>query len=125
MSLSPIDPDKRYRGPFSLEEIENAAGDFSEVLMRPAQSSSLGLSPDEKVLTTIGYRWACGCEALGAAGISNLKGCLWSPCKEHHAQGDWDGPAYGRLAEAGDEDTVVPRGVATLRPGEILVKRID
>ena len=113
-----------YRGFFSLEDIESEAGDFSHVIMRTFEPiADLGIPAGYKPLTTIGYRWPCGCEALGAASLSWVKSCLWKACREHDSL--QDGPLFARDPEAQQQDTIVARGEALFRPGQILVKQVE
>ena len=83
----------------------------------------LELPPGYKPLTTVGYRWPCGCEALGAASLSWITSCVWAACAEHNV--DRKGPTFVRTVEARGEDTIVLRGDAAYRPGEILVKQVS
>lgn len=121
---SDLATDGPYRGFFSLEDIESEAGDFTEVIMRTFDPvADLGVPAGFKPLTTIGYRWPCGCEALGAASLSWVKSCIWKPCQAHDTL--YEGPLFLRDPAAQQQDTVVPRGDALYRPGEILVKRVE
>lgn len=73
---------KTFRGRFALEEIEFAAGDFTEVLMKPFESRVIRGPHGERPLTTVGYAWPCGCEARGTA-LNGWRTCFWSTCGRH------------------------------------------
>ena len=110
---------KRFHGPYRLIDIEEIAGDFTEALMRPVVSRFV--APGDLQLTTIGYRWPCGCETRGTATPADMPACVWAACAKHQHVRE---PMPARPDQLGFEDVdpvVVPRSVATLRPGQILV----
>lgn len=125
MPSSRVDSTRIYHGYYSLQEIEDEAGAFTEVLMRPVDPTARGLELPQgyKPLTTVGYGWPCGCEALGAATLSSIKSCLWRACQAHDSYRP--GPTFARLIGAREQDVAVPRRDATYRPGEILVTQVD
>jgi len=110
---------KRFKGPYRLIDIEEIAGDFTEALMRGVASPLVARG--DLQLTTIGYRWPCGCETRGTATPANMPACVWAACAKHEHLRE---PMPARPDQLGFEDVepvVVPRSVATLRPGQILV----
>jgi len=110
---------KHSHGPYRLVDIEEIAGDFTEALMRPVVSPLV--SPGNLQLTTIGYRWPCGCETRGTATPADVPACVWAACAKHEHLRE---PMPARPDQLGFEDidpVVVPRSLATMRPGQILV----
>jgi hypothetical protein len=112
---------RAFCGLYALNEVESVAGAFTEVLAKVISHSSINLPPGDFQLTTIGYRWPCGCETRGTATQADTPACVWAACAEHDSRRE-ERPE--RSAAAGFENPspiIVPREEATLKPGEVLV----
>jgi hypothetical protein len=114
---------RAFCGPYSLNEVESVAGDFTEVLTKVISNSRIDLPPRDFQLTAIGCRWSCGCETRGMGTPDNMPACVWAACDEHDPRRE-ERPK--RLAATGFEDPspiIVPREGAIVKPGEVLVLR--
>ncbi len=106
----------QYRGPISLNELEQILDDFDRVRLRPVTGSTLPMPPGHKQLTTLGYIWPCGCETRGTGTPANLPACWISPCLKHVETFD-SLPVQSPPSPDPPITVVMARLKATLEPG--------
>jgi len=105
-----------FSGRYSLNELEDVLGNFTHARMVPVP---LILDQSQRRLVAIGYGWACGCDARGAATPAWWTTCLFSPCASHRHF--FEPRPIGELPPQYSGGMLVERSIATMQPGQILL----
>lgn len=112
-----------YRGPISLNNLEEALGDFDRVRLRLVEGSVLPMSPGHQQLTTHGLVWPCGCESRGTTTPDSYPTCSIASCSRHRHEFE-ELPI--REVEPDPPITVVmERAEATLKPGDYITLDVE
>jgi len=111
----------KFYGPYTISQVEAAIGDFTAVRMKPVDNHVIRGPKGERRLSAVGCIWDCGCETRGPAMV-RLMSSRWRPCARHtpmmHHERTTIVPAEL------DGEYIVPRHLATMRPGWVLFERL-